>query len=62
MQDTLFMQNGYCRFISYHLQKNTCRSRHMTNQVISITIHIAESGKAIVIARLITPVTILGSY
>lgn len=34
----------------------------MTNQVISITIHIAESRKAIVTARLITTVTILGWY
>ncbi len=34
----------------------------MVNQVISITIHIAESDKAIVTARLITPVTILGLY
>ncbi|AKZ71500.1 hypothetical protein SS21_12545 [Enterobacter roggenkampii] len=56
------MQNGYCRFISYHLQKNTWRSRHMTNQGISITLHIAESDTAIVTARLITPVTILGWY
>jgi len=34
----------------------------MTNQGISLTVHIAESDKAIVTARLITPVTILGSY
>lgn len=34
----------------------------MTNQGISTTVHIAESDKAIVTARLITPVTILGSY
>ncbi|TCB91554.1 hypothetical protein E0L20_15525 [Enterobacter wuhouensis] len=52
------MQNGYCRFISYYLQKNTHRGRHMVNQVISITIHIAETGKAIVTAQLITGVTI----
>ncbi|CAH5045188.1 hypothetical protein AI2839V1_0163 [Enterobacter cloacae] len=32
----------------------------MTNQVISINIHIAESGTAFVTARFITAVTILG--
>ena len=53
------MQNGYCCFCTDYLQKNTCASLHMINQVISITIHIAETGKAIVIAQLITAVTIL---
>ena len=56
------MQNGYSRFCTDYLQKNTCESLHMTNQVISITIRIAETDKAIVTARLITPVTILGWY
>ncbi|ADF59779.1 hypothetical protein ASV14_14510 [Enterobacter cloacae subsp. cloacae] len=56
------MQNGYCHFISYSLQKNTWRSRHMVNQVISITIRIAETDKAIVTARLITSVMILRLY
>ena len=53
------MQNGYSRFCTDYLQKNTCASLHMTNQVISITIHIAETRKAIGIAQLITAVTIL---
>ncbi|UJD92935.1 hypothetical protein FS593_00840 [Lelliottia amnigena] len=58
MQDTLFMQNGYCHFLSDDLQKNTIRSLLMINQVISITIRFAETSKAILTARLITPVTI----
>ncbi len=53
------MQNGYSRFCTDYLQKKTCESLHMTNQVISITIHTAETCKAIVIAQLITAVTIL---
>ncbi|AEW71621.1 hypothetical protein EcWSU1_00181 [Enterobacter ludwigii] len=56
------MQNGYCRFISYYLQKNTWRSRHKRNQVISLTLATAETHKAIVTARLITSVTIRRLY
>ncbi|NTX70890.1 hypothetical protein FCH31_15915 [Lelliottia amnigena] len=52
------MQNGYCRFLSDDLQKNTIRSLLMINQVISITIRFAETSKAILTAQLITPVTI----
>jgi hypothetical protein len=37
------MQNGYCRFFSDDLQKNTIQSLLMINQVISITIPHAET-------------------
>ncbi|NTZ46278.1 hypothetical protein C3709_21640 [Lelliottia aquatilis] len=52
------MQNGYCRFFSYDLQKNTRQSLFLNNQAITVSDRSAETNKAIVTAQLVTDVTI----